>query len=190
MKTRYLRLVRRAFRTLRHPRLRHRPWWRKLTRPLFRRCLWKPCRDSVALGMAIGLFFSMLLLMPFQMLGAAVLAMRFGANIPFAMAACWLSNPVTCVPLVLAQFRLGEWLRLSLGLPMPEFLERAQLTIRGAGTLDAASFVLGSLTMAVVLAASAYPLVHLFSAVLPQHLPVRTREVGGARRRFRESGAN
>jgi len=140
--------------------------------------------------MAIGLFFSMLLLMPFQMLGAAIIAMRLGANIPFAMAACWLSNPVTSIPLVLAQFRLGEWLRVTLGLPMPEFLERAHLTIRGAGTLNAASFVLGSFSMALVLALCAYPLVHLFSAILPQHLPVRPRDISAARRRFRESGVS
>lgn len=173
MKKKYLRLVRRAFRTLRHPRLRHRPWWRSLTRPLFRRSLWKPCRDSVAHGIAIGMFFSMLLLMPFQMIAAAIVAMRLGANIPLAMAACWLSNPVTSIPLGLAQFRLGEWLRGTIGIPMPEFLERAHLTIRGAGTLNAASFVLGSLTMSIALAVSAYFVVHLFATVLPQYLPAR-----------------
>ncbi len=190
MKKRYLRLVRRAFRALRHPRLRHRPWWQSLTRPLFRRCLWKPCRDTVAHGAAIGLFFSMLLLMPFQMIGAAIVAMRFRANIPIAMAACWISNPVTSIPLGLAQFRLGEWLRGTLNLPMPPFLERAHLNIAGAGTLNAASFVLGSLTMALVLALCAYPLVHLFSAILPHHLPVRRGPIKDDGRHFRRTGAN
>jgi uncharacterized protein len=191
MKKRYLRLVRRTFRTLRHPRLRHRPWWQALTRPLFRRCLWKPCRDSVAHGLAIGLFFSMLLLMPFQMIGAAVVAMRFRANVPFAMAACWISNPVTNIPIGVAQFRLGEWLRTSVGVPMPHFLERAQINLPGAGTLNAASFVLGSLAMGLTLAAGAFLLVRLFSAVLPHHLPVRGASVkDDLPRRFRQSGAS
>jgi uncharacterized protein (DUF2062 family) len=188
MKKKYLRLVRRAFRTLRHPRLRNRPWWQSLSRPLFRRSLWKPCRTSVAHGIAIGMFFSMLLLMPFQMIAAAIVSMRVGANIPLAMAACWISNPVTSIPLGLAQFRLGEWLRVGVGIPTPEFLERAHLTIRGAGTLNAASFVLGSLTMGVILAVSGYFIVHLFGSILPQYLPRR----GSLResRHFRQRSAN
>ena len=86
MKRRYLKLVRQAFKTLRHKRLRHRPWWQSLSRPLFDRSLWVPCRDTVSAGLAFGLFFSVML-MPFQSLPAAVLAMRFRANVPFAMAA-------------------------------------------------------------------------------------------------------
>ncbi len=52
MKTRYIWLVRKTFRALRHRRLRDRPWRRRLTKPLFDRQLWKPCRDSVASGAA------------------------------------------------------------------------------------------------------------------------------------------
>ena len=94
MKKRYLRLVRKAFRSLRHPRLRHKPWWQAISRPLFHRSLWMPCRDTVATGLAIGLFFSMVPLIP-QSIFAAILAMRVKANVPMAMAACFISNPFT-----------------------------------------------------------------------------------------------
>jgi uncharacterized protein (DUF2062 family) len=176
MKVQYLRMVRRAFRALRHRRMRHRPWWQKVTKPLFHRSLWVPCRDSVAGGLAIGLFFSMML-MPFQMIPAAVVAMRARANVPFAMAACWLTNPVTIAPIMYAQFRLGQWLREVLAVPMPGFLASVRFHVPNAGYFDAASYILGMLTMGVITGLLAYPLVHLFAAFLPHHLPVRKRRI-------------
>ena len=170
MKVQYLRMVRRAFRALRHKRLRHRRWWQVISRPLFERSLWIPYRDSVAAGLSIGLFFSMML-MPFQMVPAALVAMRSRANVPFAMAACWVTNPFTTAPILWAQFKLGHWMREVLGVPMPKFLAKVQFDVPGAGHLNAASFILGMLSMGVLLALVAYPLVHMFSALLPQHLP-------------------
>ncbi len=174
MKKRYLKLVRQALKSLRHPNLRHRRWWQALSRPIANRCLWIPCRDTVAAGLSIGLFFSMML-MPFQMIPAALIAMRVRANVPFAMLACWITNPLTTPPVLYGQFRLGHWMREGLGVPMPDFLEKVQFDVPGVGTLNAASFILGMIASGVLLALSAYPLVHLFSAVLPHHLPVRRR---------------
>jgi uncharacterized protein (DUF2062 family) len=172
MKKRYLKLVRSALRSLRHPNLRHRAWWRSLTRPLADRALWIPCRDTVAAGLSIGLFFSMML-MPFQMIPAALLAIRVRANVPFAMAAVWITNPLTMAPTIGLQFLLGEWMRHTLGVPMPHFLEKAAFTVHGVGSINASSFILGMITSGVVLALAAYPITHLFSAVMPHHLPVR-----------------
>ena len=181
MKKRYLRLVRSAFRSLRHPHLRHRPWWRALTRRVTDRALWVPCRDTVATGLAIGLFFSMML-MPFQMVPAALIAMRFRANVPFAMAACWITNPVTAGPTLFGQFILGHWMRETLGVPMPHFISQVEFTVKGVGVLNAASDILGMISSGVIVALLAYPIVHLFSAIMPHHLPVR-------RRRLRQSMA-
>lgn len=191
MKRRYLKLVRQAFRSLRHPRLRHRPWWQAVTRPISDRALWIPCRDTVATGLAIGLFFSMML-MPFQMIPAAILAMRLRANVPFAMVACWLTNPVTAGPVLFGQFVLGQWLRDTLGVPMPEFLAAVHFEAPKVGTLNAASYILGMITSGVALALCAYPIVHLFSAVMPHHLPVRSRRLRQLirqRRKPEQSGA-
>ena len=121
MKKRYLRIVRRMYRALRHPRLRHRDWWQALTHALFERRLWMPCRDTVATGLAIGLFFAVMPV-PLQMIFAGVIAMRFRSNVPIAMASCWLSNPVTNVPIWAFQLFLGNWLQSLLHLPMPEIL--------------------------------------------------------------------
>ncbi|MCW1912610.1 DUF2062 domain-containing protein [Luteolibacter sp. GHJ8] len=186
MKRRYLWLVRRAYRALRHPRLRHREWWQDVTHALFERRLWMPCRDTVASGLAIGMFFAVMPV-PLQMLFAGVAAMKFRANVPIAMTCCWLSNPVTNLPLFLGQFWLGAKISQTLGLNLPDiqwfknFLiwlmgqesenERSLLdTIRHGNTGD---FFLGALASGILLAALAYPLVHLFSAIMPHHLPAR-----------------
>ncbi|MFD2257288.1 DUF2062 domain-containing protein [Luteolibacter algae] len=159
---------------LRHRRLRDRPWWRTLTKPLFDRHLWRPCRDTVASGLAIGLFFSMML-MPFQMIAAAILAMRFRVNVPFAVAGCWVSNMLTHVPIWLAQEWLGDWMRYKLGFPMPHFISKVQFHIPEAGEINAASFLLGMMVSGILLALVSYPIVHLFSLLMPHHLPVLNR---------------
>lgn len=174
MKKRYLRLVRQALKSLRHPNLRHRRWWQVIARPVANRVLWIPCRDTVASGLAIGLFFSMMLV-PFQMIPAALIAMRVRANVPFAMAACWVSNPLTTPVLFYLQYRLGQVLRDSLGVPMPDFLIQVQFDVPGVGMLNAASYILGMIISGVLLAILAYPIVHLFSAMMPHHLPIRRR---------------
>ena len=84
MKRRYLWLVRRAYRALRHPRLRHRGWWQALTHALFERHLWMPCRDTVATGLTIGMFFA-LIPVPMQMIFAGFTAM--GILVGTALAA-------------------------------------------------------------------------------------------------------
>ena len=169
----YLKLVRRSLRSLRHPRLKRWGWWCAITRPIARRELWIPHRDGVANGVTIGVFFSMLILMPFQMLVAALVAMRAKANIPMAMAFCWISNPLTIAPLLWLQCALGNWLRTDLGVPMPPFLVRDVLAIPDVGTVNCASFLLGMMTFAVVGALLAYPMVYLFSAIMPHILPIR-----------------
>jgi uncharacterized protein (DUF2062 family) len=185
MKRRYLWLVRRAYRALRHPRLRHRGWWQALTHALFERHLWMPCRDTVATGLTIGMFFAVMPL-PMQMIFAGFAAMRFKANVPVAMAACWLSNPLTNIPLFLFQLWLGnriaglaglelpevQWFKdflIWLGeshwfkVPIPDFILNA----------NSANFILGILASGVMAAALTFPLVHLFSAIMPHHLPAR-----------------
>jgi len=165
-------MVRRAYRALRHPKLRHREWWIKLTRPLFERRLWKPCRDTVAVGLAIGLFFGLIPLIP-QSLFAAIAAMRVKANIPFAVAITWISNPLTNVPLWATQLWLGNKVQSLLHLSPPEFA--GTFAIPHVGVVNAATFMVGVLLSGLILALLAFPIVHLFSAIMPHHLPKITR---------------
>jgi hypothetical protein len=80
------------------------------------------------------------------------------------------------------QFVVGDWLRHSLGVPMPHFIRAVQFEVPHVGMLNAASFILGMITCGVIAALLAYPLVHLFSAVMPHHLPVRNKRLREAAR--------
>ena len=64
--------------------------------------LWRFTRTSVRRGTALGLFVGIFFLIPgIQILGVALLALPFRANIPIGAAMTFLSNPVT-TPLILA----------------------------------------------------------------------------------------
>jgi uncharacterized protein (DUF2062 family) len=126
----------------------------------------------VASGLAIGLFFSMMPFIP-QSIFAAILAMRAKVNVPFAMGACFVSNPFTNVPFWYAQIHVGQWLINLLSLPVLP----GQITLPIVGIVSASNFIVGFTALGVIMALLAYPIVHLFSAILPHHLPVRRHGV-------------
>lgn len=175
LKIRYLRLVRKAYRALRSPGLRRRRWLQKIIVPMFHRELWHPCRDTVASGLAIGLFVSQLPI-PGQMLLAALGSVRFRANVPFALAACWVTNPLTQLPIMLFQERFGDFLRDYLHIPIHPILEKIQVSLHFIPgmeneVLNGGSFILGFITLAIILMLLAYPFVYLLSAMMPKMLP-------------------
>lgn len=166
MKRRYLRIVRKAYRYLRHPHIRKRPWLTALTRPLFDRDLWHPCRHTAAGALSIGLFCAMLPL-PFQMLLAALASMRAKVNIPIAMAACWVSNPLTHPPLIALQINFGHWIREHVRIPLP-FDNSTEISFLGVKVVGSpADFVVGFLTMGIALSILAYPIVYGISLFFP-----------------------
>lgn len=80
---------------------------RWLTPLASRAWLWKLDQRSAALGMAIGVFFGMLLLPAVQIFLAAIAAWLLRANLPLAIAGTFISNPFTAAPIVLAAHGLG-----------------------------------------------------------------------------------
>lgn len=178
IKKRYLRLVRRAYRLLKSPRLRKHGWLQRLIAPIFDRGLWHPCRDTVAAGLAVGLAVAMLPILG-QMVVAAVAAMRLKGNVPIAIAACWVTNPATQLFIMRKQELFGKFLHESIGFPLIPFFsnfEGQPPPIMGIQlqTMNAGSFITGFLASAVILFFLAYPLVYLLSALMPKLLP-RTR---------------
>lgn len=83
--------------------------------------LWHLNRRSVAGGVAVGLFTG-LIPGPFQMLGAAILAIAFRVNLPVALFTTLYTNPFTFVPLYLAGYRIGALIVGQDG-AMPNFVE-------------------------------------------------------------------
>ena len=111
--------------------------------------------------------------MPGQTIAAAAIAAHSRSNIPFAVVSCFISNPLTEPFIRITQHKFGLWLRDSLGVPMPKLGEVDVPFGEATVHLDVSAFILGFLACGVILALVAYPLVHLFSALLPDHLPIK-----------------
>ena len=87
----------------------------KLLKPLGQRIwesgLWRFTRRSVPRGVAIGLFLGIFLMVPgLQIVGAALMAVPFRANIPIAAAMTFLSNPATTPFFLIAAINVGNML--------------------------------------------------------------------------------
>ena len=92
-------------------RLQQNRWLRWLGPALQRRHLWHFSRKGVALGVALGVFFGLLIPVA-QIPAAATSAVLLRANLPMAVASTLVTNPVTFAPVYLAAYQLG---RLVLG---------------------------------------------------------------------------
>lgn len=101
------------------------------------------------------------------MLLAALASMRARVNIPISMAACWVTNPFTHPPLIALQINFGHWIREHIQIPLPfdKTTEIAFLGVRVVGS--PADFVVGFLTIGVVLSILAYPIVYGISMFFP-----------------------
>jgi uncharacterized protein (DUF2062 family) len=131
---------------------------------LFEPRLWHWDRRGMALGFAIGAFFSALPI-PLQSAPAAILAVLLRANVPAALVGCWVSNPVTMPLFIYLQLRAGSWL---LGRPslLAQWQEQSlvQLFKAAPGVLFVGGAVLGA----------ALAVVCYFLALLGYDLVIRT----------------
>lgn len=163
----YRRIVLRLYKRFRHPRrLKQSRLMRWFARHFLDKTVWKPTRHSFAGGLAIGLFVNMLII-PGQMPLAALLAALFRVNIPIAIIACWVSNPVTMAPIAWWEIEFGNWLShaLHLGNPPPlDWKDLKQLLEEATGFKDffvrlkpwAASLYLGGSVAGVILGLAGY----------------------------------
>ncbi|MEZ5616522.1 MAG: DUF2062 domain-containing protein [Rhodocyclaceae bacterium] len=88
-------------------RLRTNRWLRWLGPALLAPQLWRLSRRSVALGVALGVFFGLLIpIAQIPLSAAAAIVLR--ANIPVAVTSTLVSNPVTYAPLYYVSYRLGS----------------------------------------------------------------------------------
>jgi uncharacterized protein (DUF2062 family) len=139
------RAVFRTYRYLKHPRrLKTNPMMRWFARHFLDKRVWRPCQQSFASGVAIGVFVSAQLI-PGQMLIGILLAAIFRANIPTVVTLSWLSNPVTFAPIGLVEKQFGDWLLGVLGDPMSVMIERIKSPEVAKGVRFAQSMYLGGL---------------------------------------------
>ena len=70
--------------------------------------LWHWSRRGVAMGVALGVFFGLLIPVAQIPLSVAV-AVLLRANVPAAVASTLVSNPLTFAPIYYGAYRLGVW---------------------------------------------------------------------------------
>ncbi len=75
---------------------------------LFHRHLWRTDQAGMAGGLSLGLFIAFTPTIPFQMLLAACGALLLKVNLPIAVLAVWITNPVTAVPVFSSAILLGK----------------------------------------------------------------------------------
>jgi len=80
---------------------------------LFDPALWKPSRTGLAGGFALGTFIALTPTVGIQMTLATICAYFLRVNIPAALAACWITNPVTAPVVYLMHYELGLWLGVT-----------------------------------------------------------------------------
>ena len=129
------------------PKKRHfRGSWmhRTLGERIFNTKLWGLHRNQVALGLALGIFIALTPTMGIQMPMAALTAFILRVNIPIAVAACWITNPLSAPLIYGLQYKLGI---LIIGITEPQMLSGVtgvmQNMMRHAKPLWAGSLVAG-----------------------------------------------
>jgi uncharacterized protein (DUF2062 family) len=87
--------------------VRNNRWLRWLGPALHHPRLWHMSRRGLALGMALGIFFGLLIPLA-QIPASAAAAVVLRANVPAAVASTLVTNPLTFGPLYYAAWRLGS----------------------------------------------------------------------------------
>lgn len=101
--------------------LRGNRWVAWLGPRLYHPRLWHMSRKGIALGMAVGVFFGLLIPVA-QMPFSATLAVLLRANLPVAMASTLVTNPVTFGPVYFGAYKLGKFV-LGKEKPNPHEIE-------------------------------------------------------------------
>ena len=102
--------------------------WRQLKRFIVLRVLHaNDPPHALALGLAIGVFVAMTPTIGAQMVIAAAIAASFRANKILAMAAVWISNPVTMLPIYSVNWQIGRYF-VEAGMVDDESAVQAQIT--------------------------------------------------------------
>jgi uncharacterized protein (DUF2062 family) len=136
--------------------------------------LWHLNRHSVSRAFFAALFTSItLMVFPCHMITAAFLAVWLRANLPVSLSLVWLVNPFTIPPLAYSALKIGLWV-----MPSTHSLDIKKIMHfdwEGNGSITDKiktfwhlfervwePFMLGSLTLGLLIGASSYLLIQLF----------------------------
>ena len=131
--------------------LRRSPLLKPLGKRIWASELWRFSRRSVPIGVALGLFVGIFLMIPgLQIVGAALLAVPLRANIPVAATMTFVSNPATTPFFIIAAIEVGNRLGFHADLAAFDRLSEARAPFRewiGWLVSDAAPALVSGLTV-------------------------------------------
>lgn len=149
-----------TYRYLKHPRrLKKNPLLRWFAHHFLTKRVWKPTRHTLAGGAAVGCFITVQLI-PVQMPLAVLLCAALRLNIPIALVICWVSNPVTLVPIGVMEKEIGEWLLRWLGDPGTQWLETMENQSLAKTLAYARYMYLGGLVAGAIFAPIGYAITY------------------------------
>lgn len=157
-------------------------WLRWLSPHLHHPHLWHWSRRGVALGVALGIFFGLLVpIAQIPLSAAAAIVLR--ANVPAAAASTLITNPVTFAPVYFAAYRLGAFVTGEADTAPPP-LPSAQTSDADEGWWVRLQAVGKPLLVGLVILATAMGLAsYLIISLLWRWRIVRRRQQRGANRR-------
>lgn len=147
-------------------------------------------RGHLARGLAIGMFWAFLPI-PFQMAPAALFCFFARGNLPLALVAVWISNPLTYPAIFYFEYRVGAFV-----LSDSTMLEAAKTALEsGGGILDFFSALVTPDAIKVFLAGalttSCVAMIFGYGAGLLMHRAVRRRiEIKAQKRARRDANAH
>lgn len=139
----------------RHPISRN-PFWRRfrLIYLKLRRLRGKP--DFVAKGLAVGIFAGCFPFFGLQSLIGILLATLCRGSKVAALAATWISNPLTYVPLNIFNYKIGKLLLRTTDATLPPLDLESFTTFKELGSTFAITLLTGSCVVGLILAAITY----------------------------------
>jgi uncharacterized protein (DUF2062 family) len=150
-----------------HRTLLENRWLRPFRAVLHDPALIVPHRRAVARGLAVGMFWAFMPV-PLQSFFAATTCIWLRVNVLVAVAACWITNPITAAPIVYAAHAIGAFL-----IGPGELPPGAPVAVAAAGTTTllqyweqlkalGEAFLLGSLVLAIGSAVLSYLVLNTF----------------------------
>lgn len=132
------------------------PKWRRRWRYYYRRFVHlRGTPESIARGLAAGVFAGMFPLLGLQLFFGIALATVMRGHKLMAAAGTWVSNPLTYVPIYAFNFKVGQWLLGKDNMSLSEQILPQQELMHLKGALLASMFV-GCLAVGVVCAVGSY----------------------------------
>ena len=142
---------------------------------IFHYRIWAVNVKSLAGGLSLGLFIAFTPTIPFQMTLCAAGALILHVNLPIALAACWITNPLTAYPIYMSAYRLGRLILTETQLAplLMDFFDFGFDTITGTAIMRSLYLWAGSLVFSSISAIAGNLLVRLLAIIL-QFLKLRS----------------